>query len=79
MKEGIYFSEKEMKLRNPLLYQQLIGQYLTKKEVEDRNNADRTDIKYVLLAVFMSFNIRCMIFMYEKMLKLKVNILTSTC
>jgi hypothetical protein len=79
VKEGIYFSEKEMKLRNPLLYQQLIGQYLTKKEVEDRNNADRTDIKYVLLAVFMSFNIRCMIFMYEKMLKLKVNILTSTC
>jgi hypothetical protein len=47
VKEGIYFSEKEMKRRNPLLYQQLVGQYLTKKEVEDRNNADRKDIEYV--------------------------------
>jgi hypothetical protein len=47
VKEGIYFSEKEMKQRNPLLYEQLVGQYLTKKEVEDRKNADRADIKYV--------------------------------
>jgi hypothetical protein len=75
VKEGIYFSEKEMKQRNPLLYQQLIGQYLTKQEVEDRNNADRTDIKYVLLAVVMNFNTRCMIFMYEIVLKLKTSIL----
>lgn len=44
VKEGIYFSEKEMKQRNPLLYQQLVGQYLTEKEVEDRKNADRKDI-----------------------------------
>lgn len=47
MKEGIYFSEKEMKQRNPLLYEQLVGQYLTEEEIEDRKNADRKDIKYV--------------------------------
>jgi hypothetical protein len=47
VKEGIYFSEKEMKQRNPLLYQQLVGQYLTEKEVEDRRTADMKDIKYV--------------------------------
>ncbi|PNF38402.1 hypothetical protein B7P43_G07256 [Cryptotermes secundus] len=44
VKEGIYFSEKEMKQRNPLLYQQLVGQYLTETEVEDRRNADMKDI-----------------------------------
>jgi hypothetical protein len=47
VKEGIYFSEKEMKQRNPLLYEQLVGQYLTKKEAEDRKNADMADIRYV--------------------------------
>jgi hypothetical protein len=47
VKEGIYFSEKQMKQRNPLLYEQLVGQYLTKKEVEDRKNADMADIRYV--------------------------------
>jgi hypothetical protein len=60
VKEGIYFSEKEMKQRNPLLYQQLIGQYLTKEEVKDRNNADRTDIKYVLLATVMNHTGNCL-------------------
>jgi hypothetical protein len=43
VKEGIYFSEKEMRQRNPLLYQQLIGQYLTRNEREKRNAADRPD------------------------------------
>jgi hypothetical protein len=62
VKEGIYFSEKEMKQRNPLLYQQLVGQYLTKKEVEDRKNADRTDIKYVRLEIFITIKIHVAIF-----------------
>jgi len=43
VKEGIYFSDKEMRQRNPLLYQQLIGQYLTQKELEERKVADRPD------------------------------------
>ncbi|XP_071453341.1 coiled-coil domain-containing protein 97 [Hetaerina americana] len=34
--EGSYFSEEEMKNRNPLLYEQLIGQHLTKEERDER-------------------------------------------
>lgn len=31
--EGQYFSEEEMRIREPLLYEQYIGQYLTDEEV----------------------------------------------
>lgn len=34
--EGSYFSEEEMRKRNPLLYEQLIGQFLTEEEKHDR-------------------------------------------
>ncbi|PSN57208.1 hypothetical protein C0J52_05034 [Blattella germanica] len=44
VKEGSYFSEKEMKQRNPLLYHQLVGQYLTSKEIEDQKHADMAEI-----------------------------------
>ncbi|XP_050347137.1 coiled-coil domain-containing protein 97 [Nymphalis io] len=32
-----YFSEKQMMYRNPLLYEQLIGQYLSDEEIRDRD------------------------------------------
>lgn len=38
--EGTYFSETEMMKRNPLLYEQLIGQFLTKKEIRERDKCD---------------------------------------
>lgn len=34
--EGSYFSEEEMRKRNPLLYEHLIGQFLTEEEKHDR-------------------------------------------
>lgn len=30
---GVYFSDREMKSRDPLLYEQMVGQYLTEEEV----------------------------------------------
>lgn len=35
-REGKYFSEEEMEQREPLLYHQLVGQYLSEKERVDR-------------------------------------------
>lgn len=34
--EGEYFSEEQMRIREPLLYEQYIGQYLTDEEVRTR-------------------------------------------
>uniref|UniRef100_A0A1A8IQG0 ATP-dependent RNA helicase n=1 Tax=Nothobranchius kuhntae TaxID=321403 RepID=A0A1A8IQG0_NOTKU len=36
-KEGRYFSEEQMRMREPLLYEQYIGQYLTDEEVLERS------------------------------------------
>ncbi|TKS91692.1 Coiled-coil domain-containing protein 97 [Collichthys lucidus] len=36
-KEGQYFSEEQMRIREPLLYEQYIGQYLTDQEVLERS------------------------------------------
>ncbi|XP_077396187.1 coiled-coil domain-containing protein 97 [Festucalex cinctus] len=36
-KEGLYFSEEQMRTREPLLYEQYIGQYLTDEEVIERS------------------------------------------
>ncbi|XP_017272053.1 coiled-coil domain-containing protein 97 [Kryptolebias marmoratus] len=36
-KEGQYFSEEQMRMREPLLYEQYIGQYLTDEEVLERS------------------------------------------
>lgn len=44
IKEGSYFSESEMKSRNPLLYEHLIGQYLTPEEREDMDRVDTSNI-----------------------------------
>lgn len=37
LKDGSYFSEIEMMKREPLLYEQLIGQYLTESEIRSRD------------------------------------------
>ncbi|KAF7405701.1 hypothetical protein HZH68_005070 [Vespula germanica] len=49
IKEGEYFSECEMMKRNPLLYEQLVGQYLTKKQKETRDNIDMKSTTFVHL------------------------------
>lgn len=50
--EDKYFSEIEMMKRNPLLYDQLIGQYLTKEEIKERDKyctEDQTSFVKILL------------------------------
>uniref|UniRef100_A0A1B6ECE4 CCD97-like C-terminal domain-containing protein n=1 Tax=Clastoptera arizonana TaxID=38151 RepID=A0A1B6ECE4_9HEMI len=47
--EGSYFGETEMRKRNPLLYEQMIGQFLTEEEKNDRQTIDTTNITFVNL------------------------------
>ncbi|KAI4498657.1 hypothetical protein M0802_006363 [Mischocyttarus mexicanus] len=47
--EGEYFSECEMMKRNPLLYEHLVGQYLTQKQKEIRDNIDMKNITFLHL------------------------------
>ncbi|KAL1462474.1 hypothetical protein WDU94_014306 [Cyamophila willieti] len=47
--EGSYFSEHEMKSRNPLLYEQLVGQYMTQEEKEEDDRVDTSNISFVNL------------------------------
>ncbi|CAB3223500.1 unnamed protein product [Arctia plantaginis] len=42
--ETDYFSEKQMMFRNPLLYEQLVGQYLTDEEINARDNVDNENL-----------------------------------
>ncbi|XP_058509666.1 coiled-coil domain-containing protein 97 [Solea solea] len=42
-KEGQYFSEEQMRMREPLLYEQYIGQYLTDEEVLERSQEAMSD------------------------------------
>lgn len=43
LKEDSYFSEIEMMKRNPLLYEQLVGQYLTEEEKRERDKFEMKD------------------------------------
>lgn len=47
IEKGEYFSECEMMKRNPLLYEHLIGQYLTEKEKKARDSIDMRNTNYV--------------------------------
>nr|XP_018903696.1 PREDICTED: coiled-coil domain-containing protein 97 [Bemisia tabaci] len=47
--EGTYFSEEEMRKRNPLLYEQLVGQYLSEEEKRMREEIDTSNITIVNL------------------------------
>ncbi|XP_035510584.1 coiled-coil domain-containing protein 97 [Morone saxatilis] len=42
-REGQYFSEEQMRMREPLLYEQYIGQYLTDEEVLERSQEAMQD------------------------------------
>lgn len=45
--ESDYFSDKEMMYRDPLLYEQLVGQYLTNDEIRDRDHADHENLTFL--------------------------------
>ncbi|CAG9861562.1 unnamed protein product [Phyllotreta striolata] len=49
--KGLYFSEIEMMKRNPLLYHQLIGQYLTADDIEERDRS--ANCEYGLVKILM--------------------------
>ncbi|BES94401.1 Coiled-coil domain containing protein (DUF2052) [Nesidiocoris tenuis] len=40
---GEYFTDKEMKRRNPLLFEELVGQYLTKEQKKEFENTNETE------------------------------------
>lgn len=42
--EGEYFSEEEMKYREPYLYEQFVGQYLTQEEIQAK--VDKSDLTF---------------------------------
>ncbi|KAL5008179.1 hypothetical protein ScPMuIL_013760 [Solemya velum] len=48
--EGTYFSEEEMKYRDPFLYEQMIGKYMKEEEIADK--IDKTDLR--LSTILMS-------------------------
>ncbi|CAB0007641.1 unnamed protein product [Nesidiocoris tenuis] len=45
---GEYFTDKEMKRRNPLLFEELVGQYLTKEQKKEFENTNETEPATVL-------------------------------
>lgn len=47
--ETDHFSEKQMMYRNPLLYEQLVGQYLTDEEIKERDGVDRENLSFLNL------------------------------
>lgn len=47
IEKGEYFSECEMMKRNPLLYEHLVGQYLTEEQKKARDTIDTRSINYV--------------------------------
>ncbi|KOB68494.1 Coiled-coil domain-containing protein [Operophtera brumata] len=47
--ETDYFSEKQMMLRNPLLYEQLVGQYLTEEEIRERDGIDNENLNLLTM------------------------------
>lgn len=49
IEDGEYFSECEMMRRNPLLYEHLVGQYLTEEQKQTRDNLDMKNDTFVHL------------------------------
>lgn len=45
--ETDHFSEKQMMFRNPLLYDQLVGQYLSDEEIRERDGVDRENLTFL--------------------------------
>lgn len=44
--EGDYFSDKEVRRRNPLLFEQMVGRYMTDKEREDLDKMDYSTLTF---------------------------------
>lgn len=44
--EGDYFSDKEVRRRNPLLFEQMVGRYMTDKEKEDLDKLDYSTLTF---------------------------------
>lgn len=44
--DGEYFSDKEMRRRNPLLFEQMIGRYMTEKEKDDLDKMDFSTLTF---------------------------------
>ncbi|XP_064622827.1 coiled-coil domain-containing protein 97-like isoform X2 [Lineus longissimus] len=46
--EGTYFSEEEMKERDPLLYEQMVGQFITEEEANEEveRQMDKSDLRF---------------------------------
>ncbi|XP_046577626.1 coiled-coil domain-containing protein 97-like [Haliotis rubra] len=44
LSQGDYFSEEEMKWRDPLLYEQMVGNFLTEEEIQSK--VDKTDLRF---------------------------------
>ncbi|XP_063975477.1 coiled-coil domain-containing protein 97 isoform X2 [Diachasmimorpha longicaudata] len=49
IQKGEYFSETAMMKRNPLLYEHLVGRFLTEEQKKARDNVDTTNITFVNL------------------------------
>lgn len=49
MAGGEYFGDDEMKQRDPLLYEEMVGQYLTEKEIDDQVDKSDLSLSNVLL------------------------------
>lgn len=47
--ESDYFSEKQMMYRSPLLYDQLVGQYLSEAEIKERDGVDTENLTFLNL------------------------------
>jgi len=47
--DGKYFSMTEMKERNPLMFEQLVGQYMSEQEKEELTEIDKTDLRFTTI------------------------------
>ena len=72
---GDYFSEDEMKRREPLLYEQMIGQFLTEEEQQKQvtDAIDRSDLRFsTILLTHMDDAQRRALYKYQKEKEVRV-------
>ncbi|XP_064485528.1 coiled-coil domain-containing protein 97-like [Ornithodoros turicata] len=48
-KDGEYFSDKEMRRRNPLLFEQMVGRYMTEREKQELDKMDVSTVTFSAL------------------------------
>ena len=72
---GDYFSEDEMKRREPLLYEQMIGQFLTEEEQQKQvtDAIDRSDLRFsTILLTHMDDAQQRALYKYQKEKEVRV-------